>query len=348
MINQRDVARLAGVSIRTVSNVVNDFTHVAPGTRARVQAALDELGYRPNLLARGLSSGRSGLVALILPMDVPYFHELAQQVVEAAEAHGLTVLIDSTDGKVDRERTLVGRRDRSTLFDGIIFSPIDLEESEVQAMTTGTPVVLLGEKPAGTSLDRVHVDDASAAEAATRHLVELGCQRIAAVGQPARGHSLTAGHRIRGYRRVLESSGHTFDPDLIGTVTRYHRADGAQAMATLLDRPHPLDAVFCFNDLLALGALRTLLSRGYRVPDDVALVGYDDIEDGRFSTPTLTTIAPDKQQIAALAVRLLTQRMAESGRKPQTRRADWRLIPRESTEGVSGGDPADDPGDDPG
>ncbi len=331
MVTQRDVALRAGVSVRTVSNVINDFAWVADETRAKVKTAVDELDYRPNLLARGLQRGRSGLIALVLPLDVPYFHELAGQVVDEAERRGYTVLIDRTGGNPDRERDLVTRADRASLFDGIIFSPLGLADADLRVRSDDTPFVLLGEKPTGRAYDRVIMDDVAAAEAVTAHLLDLGRTRIAAIGQPPKPPGRTARHRTRGYRRALEAAGHTFDPDLVVPIRYFQRTDGAAAMERLLDRPDPPDAVFCYNDPLALGALHTLARRGLRVPDDVAVAGFDDIEDGRFSTPTLTTVAPDKRQIATHALDLLLRRLDGYTGRPTTRRAGWTLIPREST-----------------
>ncbi len=333
MVTQRDVAVRAGVSVRTVSNVINDFAWVADDTRARVQAAVDELGYRPNLLARGLQRGRSGLIALVLPLDVPYFHELAGQVVQEAERRGYTVLIDRTGGNAQRERELVNRADRSSLFDGIIFSPLGLADADLRGRADDTPVVLLGEKPTGRAYDRVIMDDVAAATAVTNHLLDLGRTRIAAIGQPPNPPGRTARHRTLGYRRAIEAAGHRFDPDLVMPIRYFQRADGAAAMEHLLDRGDPPDAVFCYNDPLALGALHTLARRGLQVPDDVAVAGFDDIEDGRYSTPTLTTVAPDKQQIAARALDLLLRRLDGYDGKPTTARADWTLITRQSTTG---------------
>ncbi|MFC7624431.1 LacI family DNA-binding transcriptional regulator [Microlunatus sp. GCM10028923] len=331
MVTQRDVARRAGVSVRTVSNVINDFAWVADETRARVQAAVDELGYRPNLLARGLQRGRSGLLALVLPLDVQYFHDLAGAVVDEAERRGFTVLIERTAGNPSRERDLVSRPERASLFDAIIFSPLALDDAELRRQPGDTPVVLLGEKPTGLGFDRVIMDDAAAAEAVTRHLLEQGRTRIAAIGQPARPAGRTALHRTRGYRRALSAAGIGFDPALVGTIRSFQRPDGAAAMERLLDSKRPPDAVFGYNDLLALGALRTLLSRGIRVPEDIAVAGFDDIEDGRYSTPTLTTIAPDLPHLASQALDLVQRRLDGYDGRPSTRRTGWTLITREST-----------------
>ncbi|HEY9523527.1 MAG TPA: LacI family DNA-binding transcriptional regulator [Thermopolyspora sp.] len=330
----KDVARLAGVSVKTVSNVVNDYEHVTPKTRARVEQAIKELNYRPNLSARNLRKGRSGIIALAVPeLDIPYFAELARLIVTAAEERGLTVLIDQTGGNREREQ-LVAEGIRDHLIDGLIFSPLALTADDLSARTDDTPMILLGERIHNGPADHVVVRNVDAAKEATLHLVALGRRRIAAIGAQESAAGETARLRLTGYRQALAEAGLPSDASLIAPVAAYHRADGARAMARLLDSADPPDAVFCFNDLLALGALRTLLERGHEVPAQVALAGFDDIEDGRYGTPTLTTIAPDKQQIGRQAVDLLMERM--SGRAQGAARqvyVDHRLVIRESTVG---------------
>src|ERR687888_1499957 len=282
----KDVAERAGVSIKTVSNVVNGYLHVRADTRDRVERAIRELQYRPNLSARSLRAARSGVVALALPeLDVPYFAELARHIVAAAETRGWTVLIDQTEGSRERERIVVDGI-RRELIDGLIFSPLALTASDLAERSDATPMVLLGERIGGDDLvaDHVVVDNVAAARTAVTHLVDLGRRRIAAIGAQRIASGVTARLRLRGYRAALRKAGLPQDPSLVRQADAYHRADGAAAMAALLELPEPPDAVFCFNDLLALGALRTLLQRGVRVPEDVALVGFDDIEDGRYAT----------------------------------------------------------------
>ena len=326
----KDVAARAGVSIKTVSNVVNGYLHVAPDTRARVQDAIDELGYKPNVAARQLRSGRSGVIALALPeLQSPYFAEMAGLIVQAAELRSWTVLIDQTDGQADRERNLVAGLRRHAI-DGLIFSPLALAGEEL-AGGGETPMVLLGERIWHGPADHVAIDNTAAAADATRHLTGLGRRRIAAIGAQDRASAATAHQRLAGYHQALAEAGLSADPDLVAEVDSFHRADGAAAMTRLLALPEPPDAVFAFNDLLALGAIRALLSRGVRVPQDVAVAGFDDIEDGRFSTPTLTTIAPDTGQIAALAIDLLAERLENAPEPPREVRVGHRLIVREST-----------------
>ncbi|MEU9830192.1 LacI family DNA-binding transcriptional regulator [Streptosporangium sp. NPDC048047] len=330
-VSLRDIARLAGVSVKTVSNVVNGYAHVSPETRAKVEKALTELDYRPNLSARNLRRGRTGVIALALPeLDAPYFAELSRFVIDAAAEHRWLVVIEQTDGGLDRERqALDGVRDHRV--DGLILTPFAIGAEELAARTDDTALVLLGERIHDGPADHVAIDNVRAARDVTEHLIGLGRTRIAALGAQDNSASGTAPLRLAGYRQALAARGL---PETVAKVERYHRAEGAAAMAGLLTLDPRPDAVFCFNDLLALGAMRTILAAGLRVPEDIALAGLDDIEDGRYSTPTLTTVAPDKAELARIAVDLLRQRIdGRPGQPPREARAGYRLVPRESTLG---------------
>ncbi len=330
----KDVAARAGVSVKTVSNVVNGYPFIAAATRAKVQQALTELDYRPNLSARGLRGGRTGLIALAVPeIRSPYFAELAEHVVAEAKRYGWTVLIDQTLGVHDSEQ-VVAEGIKSHLVDGLIVSPLALSAEDIAGRRDRTPLVLLGERLIHAPVDHVSIDNVAAARMVTGHLVEIGRRRIAAIGSQPHIVGGTAALRLDGYRAALRAAGLPVEDRLVAPAPNYHRADGAAAMGALLDLAEPPDAVFCFNDLMALGAIRTLHTRGYRVPDDVAVAGFDDIEEARFSTPTLTTIAPDKGGIARLAVELLHTRIADgTAARPQEAVAPFALVVRESTNG---------------
>ena len=335
-IRLRDVADRAGVSVKTVSNVVNGYEHVRPETRRRVQAALDELDYRPNLVARGLRRGRSGLIALALPaLDMPYFAELASATVAVAAERGWTVLVDQTDGVPAREREVAAGL-RGELIDGLILSPLALRAEDLIRSARSLPLVLLGERTVGGAIDHVAVDNVEGARVAATHLLQMGRRKVAAIGfqDQERARSGVAPLRRRGYEQALSGHGVAVRPEWTPPVPSYGRAEGAAAMATLLDLDEPPDAVFCFSDVLALGALRVLADRGVRVPEDVAVIGFDDIEDGRFATPTLSTISPDKDAIARTAIELLEHRLTEAEQSPaRDVTVPFRLIPRGSTTG---------------
>jgi DNA-binding LacI/PurR family transcriptional regulator len=334
----KDVAVLAGVSVKTVSNVVNDYPYVRPTTRAKVMEAIAELGYRPNMTARNLRSGRSGVIALAVPeLDAPYFAELAHHVVGAAMDHGWTVLVDET-GQIhdralrDRERSAAAGI-RGQLIDGVILSPLALDQADL-ARYGSVPLVLLGERLGSHLADHVAIDNRSAAEEATRHLLDIGRRRIGVIGTQPPPYGHTARQRVQGYRAALRSAKVRYDSSLVVPAAHWRRPDGLDGIRRMLALPSPPDAVFCLNDLLALGAMRGLGEAGVRVPDDVAVVGFDDIEEGRFSVPTLTSIAPDKAAIATEAVARLADRLEQgAATAPEEVMVGYSLEIRESTGG---------------
>lgn len=332
----QDVADRAGVSVKTVSNVVNGYVHVSARTRSRVEAAIAELGYRPNLTARSLRGGRSGIIALAVPeLGVPYFAELAQCVVKAARDRGFTVLIDQTEAIADNER-LVLEGIREHLIDGLIFNPLALGSEEIASRRDGTPMVLLGERIENGLTDHVVIDNVAATCEAIAHLAGLGRRRIAAIGAQHTVSGETAHLRLAGYREGLARAGLPYDPALVAEAAAFHREDGARAMDRLLGGSSVPDAVFAFNDLLALGALRVCHEHGIRVPEDVAIIGFDDIDDGRYSVPSLSTVSPDKEQIARLAVEFLVSRLGAGASSPARQvLVPHHLVVRESSGGQS-------------
>lgn len=302
----KDVADRVGVSAKTVSNVVNGTGWVTDELRDRVRVALVELGYRPNAAARQLRSGRSGMIALAVPeLSQPYFAELAAELVRAAQERSITVLIHQTDGRADEERRISDGVD-APVMDGLIMSPLALGARDLEGRLDATPLVLLGEHIGASVFPHVTVDNTAAAKAATTHLLDQGCRRIAAIGAQSTGPNETAVLRLAGYRAALEEAGIDVDGRLIEHVAEYHRADGAAAARRLLDDGIGFDGVFAFNDLLALGAMHVLVTSGVRVPEDVAVIGFDDIDEARYSTPALSSVAPDTAALARKAIDLLS------------------------------------------
>ncbi|GCE28192.1 LacI family transcriptional regulator [Dictyobacter alpinus] len=330
----KDVARRAGVSIKTVSNVVHGYEHVTVEMRQRVNKALEELNYQPNLPARYLRQGHVSIVALAIPfLTNPYFSDIGKAVVSAANARAYTVLIDSTDGERAKEMMVINGM-YPHLIDGVILSPLALEAEDLLSRRVDVPIVLLGERLFNVPYDHVVIDNVAAARLATSHLISLGRTRIAAIGAQEISAGDTARLRLQGYREALTEAGLAYNPDLVTRSLSYDRIDGIQSMHQLLASGTPPDAVFCFNDLLALGALRALYEAGYRVPEDVAVVGIDDIKESAFSMPSLTTIAPNKQEIGDLAVAFLLDRIAKTYTgQPRQTQASFELIVRESTAG---------------
>lgn len=332
----KDVASRAGVSVKTVSNVVNDKPHIRPQTRQRVEEAIKELGYRPNLAARQLKRGRSGFIGLVVPeFETPYFAELASRIWAEAERHGYTTLLNLTGADPNLELNAfhgIGNQ----LIDGMIFSPQALSGAQIASRTSDLPMVMLGEQPVPSGLDHIGFDSVRASRKATEHLILRGHRRIGAIGLNAgRGTSV---QRADGYRQALQAAGIPVDQILMVGVPSYSRGAGKAAMSHLLSLPEPPTAVFCFNDAMAVGAIRACFEAGLSVPREMAVAGIDDIPEGRYMTPSLTTISPDLEFLAREAVRLLLQRIeaaqSQDGAGPVDIAVPWRLAIRESTGGV--------------
>jgi len=327
-----DVARLAGVSIKTVSNVINDYPHIRPTTREKVEAAIAELGYTPNLTARNLRSGRTGAIALALPdLSLAYFAELAAQVIHEAEAAGVVVLVEQTGADRAREMDLL-RSPRLKLTDGLIFSPLGMGQEDAAALDVSYPLVLLGERIFDGPTDHVTMRNVEAAKIATEYLLKTGRRRIAVVGAHEGEVIGSAALRLQGYREALADAGIAYDDSIVGYTTLWHRANGADSMRELLGRGVEFDAVFGLNDTLALGAMRVLQESGRRVPDDVAVVGFDGLDEAEYSIPSLTTVDPGREWIAKTAVKTLLERIGAGDEKPAPRTllADYRILERES------------------
>ncbi|MFE0674141.1 LacI family DNA-binding transcriptional regulator [Streptomyces sp. NPDC058867] len=331
----KDVAEYAGVSPKTVSNVINNYEHVSERTRTAVQEAIDALGYRVNIAGRQLRQGRTGMITLAVPeLDVAYFSELARHVMEAAGRHGRTVLIDHTGGERDRELAALHGFD-TQFCDGVILSPLSLLPRDLATRDRRLPLVLLGEHSAEGHTDHVGIDNVRAAREATEHLLARGRRRIAVIGGTLRGRQGTDRLRTDGYREALAAAGLPFDADLVVPVDAYHWRDGAEAAARLARNPSPPDALLCLNDNLGLGALRALHEAGVGVPAAIDVIGFDDIEASRFSVPSLSSVSPDKREIARLAVSLLLERVDDPGSSAAYRDevVGHRIVVRESSGG---------------
>lgn len=327
-----DVAQAAGVSIKTVSNVVRGQGSFSDATRRRVEAAIEALGYRPNLAARGLRSGRLGVIGLVVP-DIrnPYFAELADSVMRAAAAHDLLVVLEQSGGDAAVELDLLRGR-RAQIVDGILFSVLGLAAGNPGLdASISTPVVVLGEPIPGWPTDHVTIRNTDGARAATQHLIEDGRTRIAAIGALLGQQSGTASLRLAGYREALAEGGLPYEDDLVCDVGVWNRAAGARGARRLLDTNSDVDAIVAFNDAMALGALRTLEQAGLRVPGDVAVIGFDDIEETRYSAPALSTIRPGMEDIATTALNYLLDRINDETGAARTHLAPFELLIRESS-----------------
>lgn len=328
----REVAEAAGVSIKTVSNVINGYPYISDTTRTAVEAAVQSLGYQPNLSARGLRSGRTGAISLVIPdLKNPYFAELADSIMRAAAAHDIAVFIQQSGG--DRERELaILRGPQMRMADGILFSVAGLGQDDASLIEAPTPIVLLGERIFHGPADHVTMTNVAASRAATEHLLSSGRRRIVALGAH-RGEVVgSAALRLAGYRQALDAAGAEYRDDLVLETDDWQRVDGAQAMRAFFAGGGEADGVVAFNDSLAFGAMRAIEDSGRRIPEDVAVIGFDDVDETRYSIPTLSSIDPGRDDIAETAVRLLLARIGGDATTPFVEHeAPFRLVAREST-----------------
>ncbi|WP_344755878.1 LacI family DNA-binding transcriptional regulator [Gryllotalpicola koreensis] len=329
------MAALAGVSPKTVSNVINGVVPVRAETRERVESALAELDYVPNMSARGLRNGRSGNIALALPdLSTAYSAELARSFVELAHERGWAIQLEQSGNDPHREVELVSRA-RTHLIDGLILNPTLLSKSVVAGTAELPPTVVIGEvEPYG--VDQVHVDSQGAAREMTEHLLATGHRHIAIMGgSDERWRSATSLLRMQGHREALEAAGLAVDPALNLVATQWTPAAAASELSAFLDRLDRTggalpDAVFCFTDAMALGVLHVLAKRGIRVPRDMSVAGFDDIDEAAFAIPALTTVGFDKRAIADAALSALARRIADSHAPASDIVIPHRLVHRDS------------------
>ncbi|WP_312169590.1 LacI family DNA-binding transcriptional regulator [Microbacterium sp.] len=334
----KDVAALAGVSIKTVSNVVTGTVSVREETRVKVEAAMTQLDFVPNLNARGLRKGRSGIIAVALPdLATAFSAELLHRIVETAHERGLAVQIEETATDPERERELVSRA-RAHLVDGLILNPIRLEDSVLEFADRLPPLVVIGEVEQNRA-DHVRIDSRRAAADATRHVLSRGATRIAVIGADDDSSVATATSRLRlaGVHDALREAGIPRDPALEINPMPWSMTGGATGVETLFRRNIAFDAIVAFTDTLALGALHALHDHGVNVPDDVIVTGFDAVEFSRYTAPSLTTVAFDRRAFADAALGLLESRMDDRAAPPRSLTLSHHLLERDSTNGTPRG-----------
>lgn len=296
-----DVARQAGVSIATVSRVIHGSPLVNAQTRTRVEQAMAELKYAPNAVARGLVTRRTQAIGLVITsMADPFFPPIVQGVEESALHRGYSVLLSTSNNDPDRELAVV-RLLNERRVDAVIVASSRVGGLYLSHRGHSIPLVLINNEQSGAYTYSVGTDDVGGGYSAGRYLLGLGHRRIGYIHGPLEKQSTH--DRCHGFTRALQESGVGPDPALITTADGQAQG-GQQAMLALLgQRPRPT-AVFCFNDLTALGALRAVRLAELKAPDDVSILGYDDIALAAFAEPPLTTIAQQTYELGKQALSL--------------------------------------------
>jgi LacI family transcriptional regulator len=330
MATMNDVARVAEVSIATVSHVINGTRFVSPERVERVQAAMLELDYTPDGTARSLRVGRTDTIGLVVPDNSnPFFAELARWIEDAGFEAGYTTILANSNERPYRERryisTLLSKR-----IDGLIITPT--AESDDQGLIGALrkvriPLVVMDRDVRLANADVVLYDNAGGSGDVARHLLELGHIQFACIaGPPGVPHA-----RLDGFLRPVRAAGIEIGDDRI-VPGDFHFAGGRESTATLLASGIPFTALFAANDLMAAGAIRELNAHGLSVPDDVSVVGFDDAPIAEMISPSLTTVRQPLQEMADVAVSLLLERVSKNDAKKRIRRVlPTSLVVREST-----------------
>ena len=310
-----DVGKRAAVSVATVSSVINNTSYVSPELRRRVEEAIRELNYSPNLLARGLASQKTLTLGVLVP-DIAnfFFPELVRGVENKAKEAGYTIILGDSDNQLDKEEVYL-KLFLSKRVDGIVLvkSPGVMSPYLLQLLnTSGPPLVLLDREYPDLLTDSVVVDDIGGGYMATKHLLELGHRRIGIMcGIP--GLSTTAG-RLSGYKKALLEFNIEFDPSLVVTGDYYTEAGYTAGLALLEQEP---TAVFVTNYMMTIGFLRALEERKLSSPKDVSIVSYDDFTWNDFFSPHLTCVTQPKYSLGYKAAEVLLSRIHKKHKRPQ-------------------------------
>ena len=328
-ITLRDVAKEAGVSINTASRALNNKSEISPETKARVLEVAQKLGYRPNRLARALRSNKTKIIGVIVgDIANPYFAMLIQGIEHALRSFDYSVILQGTDEDLDREKQAI-EVVLAEQVDGVLITPTQKSIKPIKFLIdSGIPFVLMSRYFDDLETSFVIMDDKQGGFIATEHLIQKGHKRIAMINGPF--HISSAAERYAGYLQALQYYGLEGDESLVvhGCLTV---KDGYRAALRLLKRRRRPTAIFAFSDFVALGVLQAAHKLALKIPDDLAIVGFDDTFLSVCTYPPLTTVGSSPEQLGQRAAKLLLELLSTKADKPVQMRIPARLVLRGST-----------------
>lgn len=323
----RDVAKISGVSVATISRVINKNGYVTPETERKVNQAIELLNYKPNEVARGLASKKTSTIALVVPdINNPFFSEMARAVEDTARLHGYTVNLCNSDYEETKESAYFDIL-KQRYVDGIIIASNTLVYNQHLLKNTGIPLVTIDQIPSKDVDVVVTSKNMEGAELAVKHLLEIGCKKIGFIYGPM--EYKPSQDRMQGFQQVVTSLP-WYSPSLM-IPGNYEVDGGMKAVKTLLERHPDIDGIFAGNDLMAIGAMKGLLQMGKKVPDDVAICGFDGIISTKFTEPEITTVAQSIYGMGTMAAELLMKKISGSLEGNLVHELDVTLIQRGST-----------------
>lgn len=330
----QDVAAKAGVSVATVSRVINQSNTVAPKSVNKVRKAILELGYQPNFLARDLRRAETNRVLVLLQsISNPYYATIVKGIEDVAQKHNYSIMLCNTDSEITREKTyidLLGKK----VVQGAIFLDTEMTSEEINLLVRDNHIVFCCEYRPGTQVSHVMIDNYSAAKTMVRHLIAQGHKEIALIAGDR--HLASTDQRYRGYLDALEEAGLQVRKPWIFWSEESSFKMGIRAVENFLYlKEHPT-AVFAMSDILAIGAIRAIHNHGLRVPDDIAVAGFDGIEYSAASVPSLTTMVQPSYDMGGLAMEMLIRKMKDGETQNKEVVLEHELVIRESTSQTAG------------
>jgi LacI family transcriptional regulator len=324
-----DIARLSGVSRSTVSRVINAEVNVKDQTRQKVMQVINSYNFQPNLAARGLASGRTNVIGVVIPASVtviftdPYFPQLLQGVSAVCNTREYSVMLWLSEPEY--ERRMISRILHNGLVDGVLVASIPMNDPIIESIVESKmPYILIGRHPTAT-VNYLDVDNVQSSRKATMHLVRLGYKRIGTI--TGIQNQISGYDRYQGYLKALQDSNFPTRPELVAEGD-FTEEGGYKAMMRLLK--YKPDAVFVASDTMAYGAMRALREANLRIPEDVAVVGFDDLPNSSKTTPPLTTIRQMPSQMGSRAVEFLINAIESGIKSTQGIIMDTELVVRES------------------
>ncbi len=324
----RDVAEEAGVSIATVSRVLNKQVSVSPATRVKVEKAIEQLNYQPNYLGRNLRRAETKIILVILQnISNPFYSKVVEGIEDLGHKHGYNIMICNTDSESERERSyldlLVNR-----LVDGVILMEPEINSQELSQIGNDFPVVQCCEYIEGTDVPHISIDNVEAGYTAINHLIKLGHTRIGMISGYNR--LLSAMQREKGYKKALGDAGINYDQDLI-KYGSYGFTGGLRATKELLQMKNTPTAIFAISDITAIGAIRAIKEAGLKIPEDIAVVGFDNTSIASMYDPQVTTISQPRYDLGKISMEMLLNLINNEKVSSREVYLEHELIIREST-----------------
>jgi len=328
MVTMQDVARRARVSTTTVSHVINETRFVSEELRARVYQAMRVLDYQPDAIARSLRRKKTQNIGMIIPdISYPFLAEVARGVEDVGFELGYNVILCDSNGALEKEAACIDLL-RAKRVDGIVFVAAGESASHVQTLIEqGMPVVVCDRELPGAEVDTVIADNVGSGYQATEHLIRVGHRRIGCIAGSR--DMCISNKRVEGYKRTLERHGFPLCDELVAHGD-FRCKGGYEAMRELVALDKPPTAIFACNDLMAVGAICAASKRRLRIPQDIAIIGCDDIALASFTNPSLTTIVQPKHGMGAIAVKMLVERIEDKSKPPTKRILPTELVIRDS------------------